>query len=134
MEKVRVQKAQLLEILKANRTQHREVFLKAVEGYRAEAIALLEAHIDRLAVGKLVQVHVNMASPTDQTADYDRVIGMLEMGEDAVVLLSEQDYSQYVLDKWQWKQAWAISNKKYYGASYTTAAQAIPASYDAETE
>ncbi len=49
----------------------------------------------------------------DRTRDYDRVISMLKMDLTDTVELSESDYSQYVLDDWQWKRQFLGSNRAY---------------------
>jgi hypothetical protein len=113
MEAVKVEKAKLLEILRKNRTTHRGVFELAQDGYRKEAVRVLEEQLDRAKAGKPFKPQWTFTQPVDQTEDYDRAIEMLEMSVDDVIELSEDDFRCYVQDKWRWKGAWAISNKLY---------------------
>lgn len=74
---------------------------------------MFEAELVRAKAGKRFQVSFSLVQPSDQTKDYDRVIGMLEMDTEHDVLLSEKDYQSYVLDDWQWKQNFLFSNSSY---------------------
>lgn len=113
MKEIKVVKTLLLDILKKNRDAHRKIFEEAQEGYRSQAIKLFEAELVRAKAGKRFQVSFSLVQPSDQTKDYDRVIGMLEMDTEHDVLLSEKDYQSYVLDDWQWKQNFLFSNSSY---------------------
>ncbi len=55
--------------------------------------------------------------PEDHTRDYDRRIKMYEMDIDDTIEMTEQEFAQYVLDDWGWKQAWTTSNTAYLAAS-----------------
>lgn len=113
MNSVRVNKAHLLTKLKENREKHRAIFLEALEGYRKEAIRQLEAQLARAKSSKKFTVYINLTQPSDQTKDYDRAIGMLNMSLDTEIALSEQDYKNYVLDDWTWKSQFLASNSAY---------------------
>lgn len=122
MEKITVDKATLLSIIQGNRDRHREIFLEALEGYRAEALAALEEHIKALENGKTPEIKIFIDRPQDHTRDYDRVITMLNMHEGDKFTLSEADAAQYVLDDWNWKRQWALSNSGYVSAGTRQAA------------
>jgi hypothetical protein len=108
-----VDKAKLLAILKTNRERHKAVFDEAVAGYKAQATRLLKEHLLRVQRGRNVRVHVVLTQPVNQTRSYDRVIGMLEMAIANEVELSEEDYQQYVMDDWSWKEDFLTSNAQY---------------------
>ena len=63
--------------------------------------------------GKRIEQYIRLPEPEDHTRDYDRVISMLEMDLTDTVELSESDYSQYVLDDWQWKRQCLGTNRAY---------------------
>lgn len=113
MQSVKVDKVELLNILKANRSTHFVAFQKAFEGYRQECIRILEKNLESLRTNKNVVVHFYEQAPQDQTKNYDIVIKMLEMSVDSEVELSIQEFQNYVNDEWNWKQAWTTSNSKY---------------------
>ena len=116
MRPVRVQIQPLLETLNKNRTQHRAVFEEALEGYRKEAIRVLDGHIAELKSGKPKRVYVSVPYPEDHTADYDAAIGLLNLSVDDFAELDEASYKCFVLDDWNWKRQWAASNSGYVSA------------------
>lgn len=117
MEKVTVKKDDILEILRANRDKHREVFAEAVEGYKQEAISQLHSHLNAVRNGKLDTVFVQLTPPTNQTKEYDRAIRMIEMDQSDTVVLSEKDFQCYVMDDWSWKRRWLEANSTYSAAA-----------------
>jgi hypothetical protein len=120
MDKVTVKKNDLLAALRQNREAHRDIFEEACEGYQAEAIRLLEEHLQRIRQGKRVQVHVILPVPADHTKDYDRVIRMVEMSVDDEIDLEASDFASYVMDDWRWKRDFLATNSTY-SASATRA-------------
>lgn len=120
MKTVRVQKVSLTEQVRANRKQHHTIFLEAVEGYRRQAVQLLEGHIARIKSGKVQQVYVSLPYPVDHTRDYDRVLAMLDMEIGDTVELSEQEFAQYVMDDWAWKREFLATNSAYSVTAATT--------------
>lgn len=115
MQTVKVKVDELLVKVKANRKAHRDVFLRASEGYRAAAVAELDKMLEDAKSGKRVRRYLELVEPMDQTKEYDSVISMLELTCDEVVELTSQEFSQYVLDDWSWKDQFTISNSQYIG-------------------
>ena len=113
MENQKVDKAKLLAILKQNREAHKAVFDEAMVGYKQQATKLLKEHLLRVQAGRNVRVHIVLTQPVNQTRSYERVIGMLEMALANEVELSEEDYQQYVMDDWSWKEEFLTSNARY---------------------
>lgn len=121
----RVDKAQLLEILKKNRAQHKKIFEEAVEGYRTEMLKRLEGFIVEVKEGRLLTRSIGLPVPINETPSYDTAIRMLEMGTDAVIELSAQDFACLVEDKWEWKRNFILSNSAYSGTAQVLAAQMV---------
>ena len=113
MREITVPKNELIDTLAANREAHRGIVEEAWEGYKRESVRLLEDQLDRARRGDRKRIYVSLEMPADHTADYDRVIAMLEMDVDDHVALSEQDFSNYVQDDWGWKQQWTTTNSAY---------------------
>jgi hypothetical protein len=125
MQHIKVKKQKLLNILRKNRTAHRKIFLEAQEGFKKAVIEQLEKRLEAARKGQRVDLYIRLNEPVDQTKDYDRAIGMLEMDDNTVILLTELDYKQYVLDDWTWKDQFLHSNAFYSKtASDTVAAMA----------
>ena len=115
MRQIKVNKAKLLAIIKKNREEHREVFLEAQKAYRQRVIETLDEQLKQARCQQPVnlQVLVMLQAPQDHTADYDRSIQMLEMSVDKQIVISEQEFQNYVQDTWEWSRQWATSNMGY---------------------
>ena len=110
---ISVRREELIEKVKKNRDEHEKIFLEAVEGYREEALKRLNEYIDEIRDGKVIRNYWQMPTPENHLEEYDRVIGLLEMGVEDVVKMSDVEYQSYVLDNWQWKKAFLMSNSYY---------------------
>lgn len=113
MNKVTVHKDELVTTVRANREQHRELFEKALDGWRKHAIDALDEHLDSLRAGRVADLRLYLPPPEDHTSDYDQVIRMLEMSVDKVIDLTHSEFAQYVMDDWGWKEQWTASNAGY---------------------
>src|SRR4051794_14185033 len=114
MENIEVAKAELLEKLKQNRADHRVIFEEALEGFREQAIKVLNRALDNVKARRCQDVSVSRLVPRDHTGDYDRAIAMVEMSIGDTVVLSEDDFAQYVMDDWGWQRSF-LSNT--YGSA-----------------
>lgn len=112
---VTVKRDELLEKLKTNRDAHRAIFLKALEGYRTEAIKELDSMLSDARDGKRIRRAIMLIEPEDHTRDYNRVINMLTMCVSEVVFVTESEFAQYVEDDWNWKRQFIESTRGYTG-------------------
>src|SRR6516225_5289330 len=97
MNTVKVKREELLTKVRANRDAHRSLFLKAQEGYRKLVIEELDRMLADAKAVRPIARSINLVEPADHTEDYDRVLAMLEMSVDDAVILSAEEFSQYVL-------------------------------------
>ena len=106
----------LIGILEENKKKHRNLFLKALDGYKKKAIETLEDKLEKVKNNKkLPMIQIYLPIPEDHTSDYERVILLLELDARANVDLTETDFAQYVMDDWGWKDQWTTSNSAYLG-------------------
>lgn len=112
---VTVLKQELLDALRKNRSGHRAEFLKAQEGYRAAVIQELDNMLSDARNGKVIRRVIALEEPQDHTTDYDRVIRMLEMSTAESITVSETQFSQYVMDEWNWMRQFKTTNSRYTG-------------------
>lgn len=112
--KITVDKSELLGVLQKNRTEHRRVYDAAVEKFRERAIAQLDRLVGTLRDGRMPKtLYIGLPIPEEHTRDYDRAMAMLRMHKDDVIELSEQGYLQLVNDDWGWKSAFASNTSSY---------------------
>lgn len=111
--KVTIKKAQLLETITANRTQHKNDFREAQVGFRAAALEAMKKNIELCSSGGEVKLGIALVVPIEHTKDYDRVIRMLEMSTADEIQISEQQFTMYVMDDWEWKARFVGSTALY---------------------
>ena len=115
--KIAVDKLVLLEILKTNREKHEKNYSKAKEGFKILLEKELKGKLDALRAGKKVRLTFKNQKPVSYLGQYDEVIGMLELATDKELVISTEQYKQYVKDDWSWKQQWSVSNMDYLSAA-----------------
>jgi hypothetical protein len=101
--------------VQANRDQHRDVYERAMKGYRKAAVAFFEEQLDKAVRGELFETYFREPMPEDHTEDYDVVLDMLAMDVRAEVPLSQAEFRQYVRDDWGWKRDFLTTAANYMG-------------------
>jgi len=115
MRQIHINKTELLAIVRKNRAEHRDIFLKSQKKYRQVAIKALDAQLKAARNGRPFQLAslIQLEAPEDHTEEYDRAIKMLEMSTDETILITNDEFKCYVEDKWHWSREWAVSNMRY---------------------
>ena len=108
-----VMKDSLIHALKKNRDGHRAQYEEAHAGYRKALIETVGKMYDDAKKGLDVQHVIHLDIPEDHTKEYDRLVGMLEMGIDDKILITAQEYSQFVMDDWGWKERFISTSNAY---------------------
>lgn len=123
MEVVKVKKSELLAKLRHNRSEHREVFDEASGVFRKEVIKMLDQRLADAKAGKRIKLRIELVQPMDQTAEYDQAIAMCEMSVDDEIELSHENFRNYVLDRWHWRDQFLASSARYSTKAAAMAAQ-----------
>lgn len=113
MKEVRIEKSKLLEIVRKNRSEHRDVFIEAQKNYRSDVVRQLDMALEDARNGKKIPQIIQFVAPEDHTKDYDNVIRMIELSEDSVLTLAHNEFKSYVMDEWSWTRSWGASNVRY---------------------
>jgi hypothetical protein len=113
MENITVDKATLLAKLKANRDEHREMFLQAQDVYRDKMIAELDLALQEAREGKKIRRSFSLPVPEDHTEDFNTAIQMLEWEQGDQVQLGYGDFQQYVQNQWRWAASFAANTSAY---------------------
>lgn len=113
MDTIKVRTNELLEKMTVNRKAHRELFLKAQEGYRKDVIAELDKMLADVRSGKEIRRVITLPVPEDHTDDYDCVITMLQMCTEPIIEICQSDFQMYVMDNWSWKRQSLATNSFY---------------------
>lgn len=110
---VAVKKEELLGYLRDNRILHMAIYNDALEGYREEAIKLLEKSLEDAKNGGEIVIQFKLNKPISYLKEYDKAILMMKMSVDDVITLSDQEFSQYIMDEWSWSNNFLMSNMQY---------------------
>lgn len=114
MEKIKIKVKDLLEKINANREQHAKDYRESDAGFKEQAIKALESALEDAKCNKCVRLTFNdLIRPVSYLKDYDKAIMMLEMCTEKEIEVSSIEFSQYVMDEWNWKQSFLLSNMKY---------------------
>lgn len=114
MRSVKIKTKELLEVLRENRAQHILDYDEALAGYIERATAELEAAAKNAREKQVIKRNpVTSPEPTSYEESYNTAIRMLEMSDDKVVELTQQEFGQYVEDRWSWKEAFAVTSSLY---------------------
>ena len=114
MRSVKIKTKKLLEVLKENRNQHSLDFEDAYTAYVEQATKELEAaYTEAKNTNVIARNPIKAVEPHSYEDGYNTVIRMLEMSDDPVVELTQQEFSQYVEDKWAWKEAFTLTSSLY---------------------
>ena len=114
-----IKREQLISILKDNRKDHHEKFVKAVAIYKEKAVEVLKRNIDNISSGKKLRVYFVLPVPEEHLKDYDRAIRSLELDARDEIKLTEQDARNYVDDFWGWSQSYLSNTTAYLDTERT---------------
>lgn len=108
-----VRRVSLLETLKTNLAKHESTHEEAVAGYIEAAEKALKTKLKEIKQGKATALHFSLTPPQNMSREYKTVISMLEMSESETVTLTQSQFEQLILDRWNWKMNWLASNAGY---------------------
>jgi len=108
-----INKEELIRTLKENCDKHQIVFEKAFKAFLKEVEKNLIERLDIVREGKHVELYIHLSEPSNHTKDYSRILTMLYMDVREEIELDETQFSQYVLDDWNWKEEWLSTTSNY---------------------
>lgn len=117
MRNLRFDKGFVSQRLKANRENHKKIYDEAVEGYQKKGLAALQEKLEKLQTNPIENLYINLHVPSNHLKEYDRAILMVDQSLDVEVELSEEDYSKYIQDNWNWTRDFLTSNSSYSGTA-----------------
>lgn len=132
-------KSFLLEKLAENRKRHKDIYNEALIAYRQKVLDELERVGEDLAE-RVVDLNeclritqddesrtdefreygfgiagINVTKPSNHLIDYDRTILMITNCQQSNIELTQGEYTQYVMDNWDWQQQFMTSNAGWSG-------------------
>lgn len=119
MNSVRVDKKNVIDILRKNRNKHVTIFADSYKKYRENCISYLERKLEQAKRNGRIKMYDEeiLEEPRCYLKAYDLAIEMLEMSLDDTLELSEGDFRRYVKDEWDWSRDFYISNSSSSSSS-----------------
>lgn len=112
MDSVKINKNNLLKIVRENKEKHVKEFNEAVKDFKMAVIKICNENMEIVEAGK-TDIKVLPPKPVSYEANYTKAILMLELSVDDVIELDQYEFSKFVQDEWEWKQAFSTSNSTY---------------------
>lgn len=116
MRAVKINKGELLDIVRANKEKHIKEFNEAVEDYKKAAIKVATENLALANSGdvdKIAKIKGMPNKPVSYEDSYTRAIRMLELSVEDIIEVEEDIFNQLVLDEWQWKNAFTATGALY---------------------
>lgn len=113
MNTVNVNKARLVDTLRINRSEHRDIFERAQIAYREAMIAELDRALDDAKNGRQIKRAFTLPVPEDHTDEFDTALQMLEWSTDEEIELAQHEFMQYVENNWGWARSFAANTASY---------------------
>ena len=116
MRSVKINKKELLSIVRENKEKHIREYAESVEDFKAAVIKITEKNVELAKSGdleKISKIRSIPSSPTSHESAYTKAIRMLELSVDKEIELEEDIFNQLVLDEWSWKNNFAMMASTY---------------------
>jgi hypothetical protein len=116
MNSVKIDRDQLKTIVLENKQKHVAEYVEAVNDYKTAVLKIAKDNL-KLAqtadMDKFKQIKSVPTPPQSYENDYNRAIRMLELSVETVIELEDEIFNQLVLDEWNWKFNFSLSNSTY---------------------
>lgn len=104
---------ELKEVLLKNRENHLKIYNEAREGYNKALVKELSSKLKKARKNEKVEANSNLQVPRNNLKEYDTVLEMLSRTSSSGVRLNQQQFNNYVLDKWSWQDSFLATSSLY---------------------
>ena len=115
MHSVKMNRKELLKIVKDNQKKHVTEYNESVEDYKLAVVKIAKANLKVANTADLAQFKFKTipSAPVSYEDNYTKAIRMLELSVEDVIEVEEHVFNQLVLDEWGWKQQFTASAALY---------------------
>lgn len=116
MRSVKLNKVELLGIVRENKAKHIIAYKEAVDDYINAARTIVNYNVDKINQGTVESIAKCKSIPTAPKSyedEYSRAIRMLELSVETEIDLDADVFNQLVLDEWSWKNNFAVMASTY---------------------
>ena len=121
MNSIKMNRLELLEIVRANKEKHIAEFVESVTDFKNLVLTVAQANVKLAKTGELEQfkkIKATPQAPVSYEDSYKRAIRMLELSVEDTIEVEEDIFNQLVLDEWTWKRQFTMSNTMYKTGSF----------------
>ena len=116
MHAIKMNRVELLDIVRANNIKHVAEYLESVEDYKKLVLKIAQHNL-KLAKSADLEEFKKMktmpAAPQSYEDSYKRATRMLELSIEDVIEVEEDVFNQLVLDEWSWKRGFTAATMSY---------------------
>lgn len=116
MNTIKMNRLELLTIVKENKEKHIAEYIEAVADYKALVLKVAQANLKLAKTEDLEEFKKMKATPTAPVSyedSYKRAIRMLELSVEEIIEVEEDVFNQLVLDEWAWKRGFVAASAMY---------------------
>ena len=116
MHSVKMNRKELLKIVKENKVKHVAEFTESVQDYVNAVVKITKANLklaNTTSLEEIAKIRNLPQKPMSYEDNYTRAIRMLELSVEDTIEVEEHIFNQLVLDEWGWKQAFTASAALY---------------------
>jgi len=116
MNAIKMNRQELLAIVRENKIKHVAEFEESVTDYKALVLQIAQANAKLAKTGNLDEFKKMKAmpqSPQSYETSYARAIRMLELSVEEIIEVEEDVFNQLVLDEWDWKRGFVAASAMY---------------------
>ena len=116
MNAIKMNRQELLAIVRENKIKHVAEFEESVVDYKALVLQIAQANVKLAKTGSLDEFKKMKAmpqSPQSYETSYARAIRMLELSVEEIIEVEEDVFNQLVLDEWDWKRGFVAASAMY---------------------
>lgn len=116
MNVVKMNRLQLLSIVRANKEQHMVDYAESVNDFKEAVLKLTKENLALAKTGdldKIAKIRAIPHKPTSYEQNYSRAIRMLELSIEDTIEVEQDTFNQLVLDEWSWKNSFVTSAALY---------------------
>ena len=120
MRSVKINKVELLGIVRENKSKHILEYKEAVDDYINAARTIVNYNVDKINQGTVESIAKCKgipSAPKSYEDEYNRAIRMLELSVETEITLEADVFNQLVLDEWTWKNNFAMMASTYKSLS-----------------
>lgn len=121
MNAIKMNRLELLEIVKQNKEKHIAEFIESVADYKALVLKVAQSNLKLAKTENLEEfrkMKATPAAPVSYEDSYKRAIRMLELSVEEIIEVEEDVFNQLVLDEWSWKRGFTAATMSYKSGAF----------------